>query len=151
MGEMGIRLTQQVEIRDCCAFISQTWLHLNILNQALHSMCRSCSMPTDCKTRGGEFCVYISEDACSNVVRVDWQCFPDVKFLIIKSHAYYPQSFAAAVYVPQGLWFTFHCATLCKMTNKWLLFVKKRKWEQQSVEYDMTLILSLSSRQQYKR
>ncbi len=36
------------------------------------------------KTRGGRLCVYINDAWCSNVVNADGECFPDVKFLMLR-------------------------------------------------------------------
>ncbi len=88
---------------------TETWLHRNILDQAialdgLNVFCADRTQDSG-KMRGGRLYVYINDAWCSNVVKVDGQCFPDVKFWMVRCRPYYlPREFTsvfvAAVYVP---------------------------------------------------
>ena len=56
------------------------------------------------KRRGGGLCVYINDAWCSNAVKVDGQCLPDVEFLMLRCRPYYlPREFTSvfvvAVYI----------------------------------------------------
>ncbi len=86
MDEIYLRLTQQREIRDCCAHIfTETCLTPHILDEAIalngRGLFRTGRTQDSGKQRGGVLCVYINNSWCSNTVKVDGQGSPDVKFL----------------------------------------------------------------------
>ncbi|ONI45398.1 hypothetical protein AN641_04275 [Candidatus Epulonipiscioides gigas] len=110
MDEIRLKLTQQRETRNCGALIfTETWLHNNILDEALaldgRSLFRADRTQDSGKTRGGGLCVYINDAWCTGAVRVDGKCSPDVEFLLLRCRPYYlPREFTsvfvAAVYIP---------------------------------------------------
>ncbi len=98
MDEIRFRLTQQRGIRDCCAHIfTETSLCQNILKQAIsldgQTIFRTDRTQNSDKTRRGRLCVYINSAWCSNVIKVDGQCFPDVEMLTILSVQWIHQCF----------------------------------------------------------
>lgn len=82
----GIRpgLTQQQEIRDCCAhiFTSQHPGSTCCTGWAEHVQSRK-NTPDSSTRTGTRLNVYINDSWCSNAVEVDGQCLPNVKFLVL--------------------------------------------------------------------
>ncbi len=74
----------------------------------LHLTGRLCCAQREHKTpvrQGGVDSVYINYAGCSNVIKGDEQCFPDVEFLMLKGWPYYlPREFTCVfvvtVYIP---------------------------------------------------
>ncbi len=85
MDKIRVRLTQQRKTRDCCALIfTESCLDHNIPDQAIARSGRTV-FRAELKTpvRQGEAdSVRINDACCSNVVRADGQCSPDVEFLV---------------------------------------------------------------------
>lgn len=88
-----MRLTQQREIRDCCVHnFTDLAPSEHTRSKLLHTMGGPCSESTEHKTlvRSGEAqSVFNSMTLGAQTQSMDGQCFPDVKFLMLRFQPYY--------------------------------------------------------------
>lgn len=67
--------------------LADVWLQESGIDEIGHRQSNRAQDYT--RTRGGGHYVFILDVWCSNVVKVDGQCFPDVEFLSLKCRPYY--------------------------------------------------------------
>lgn len=110
MDELRPRITNQRELRECCALIiTETWLSEKVPDSALllhtHTIYRGDRTSSSGKTRGGGVFVYVNNRWCGDVQVVEMHCSADIELLMVRCRPFYlPREFSAVflltVYIP---------------------------------------------------